>query len=122
MAGNINGYLRVTTAKQGRSGLGLEAKREAIARFALSAGYEIAGENVEVETGKGADALDRRPQLAAAWAEAKKRKCAVVVAMRGEGLRGWPLTFRLHEGSRRIGHGRRTALCANRRARRNRAG
>jgi DNA invertase Pin-like site-specific DNA recombinase len=90
VAGNINGYLRVSTAKQGRSDLGLEAKREAIARFALLAGYEIAGEYVEVESGKGPDALDRRPQLAAALAEAKKRKCAVVVAMRGEGLRGRP--------------------------------
>jgi DNA invertase Pin-like site-specific DNA recombinase len=35
---------------------------------------------VEVETGKGADALDRRPQLAAALAEARKRRCAVAVA------------------------------------------
>ena len=38
------------------------------------------GEFVEVETGKGADALARRPQLAAALAEAKHRKCAVAVA------------------------------------------
>src|SRR5205823_5810933 len=35
---------------------------------------------VEIETGKGADALDRRPQLAAALAEARHRHCAVVVA------------------------------------------
>ncbi len=38
------------------------------------------GEFVEVETGKGADALDRRPQLAAALAQARKAKAAVVVA------------------------------------------
>ena len=37
-------------------------------------------EQIEVETGKGADALDRRPELAAALAEAKRRKCPVLVA------------------------------------------
>lgn len=40
----------------------------------------IATEFVEVETGKGSDALDRRPQLAAALALARKQKCPVVVA------------------------------------------
>jgi DNA invertase Pin-like site-specific DNA recombinase len=43
-------------------------------------GFEIAGEYLEVETGKGADALDRRPELAAALAEAKRVHGAVVVA------------------------------------------
>jgi DNA invertase Pin-like site-specific DNA recombinase len=73
-------YYRVSTARQGRSGLGLEAQRDACTRFAASEGFEIAHEFVEVETGKGADALDRRPQLAAALAEARRAKCAVVVA------------------------------------------
>jgi DNA invertase Pin-like site-specific DNA recombinase len=73
-------YLRVSTSKQGRSGLGLEAQRESIARFAKSEGYELEGEFVEVETGKGADALDRRPKLAAALQAARKAKGAVVVA------------------------------------------
>jgi len=73
-------YLRVSTASQGKSGLGLEAQREAIARFAEVEGFNIVAEFVEVETGKGADALDRRPQLAAALAVAKVHKCAVVVA------------------------------------------
>ena len=59
-------YTRVSTASQGRSGLGIEAQREAIARFAAAEGFEITGEFVEIETGKGSDALDRRPQLAAA--------------------------------------------------------
>lgn len=72
-------YCRVSTKKQGRSGLGLEAQRAAIATF-LADGYEIAAEFVEVETGKGSDALERRPQLAAALAKARKLKCAVVVA------------------------------------------
>lgn len=74
------GYLRVSTGAQGRSGLGLEAQREALAAFAAREGIELLGEVVEVETGKGADALERRPKLAAALATAKRRKCAVVVA------------------------------------------
>ena len=73
-------YVRVSTARQGRSGLGLEARKAALARFAEAEGFEIAAEFVEVETGKGADALDRRPQLAAALAAARRRKCSVAVA------------------------------------------
>ena len=73
-------YLRVSTGAQGRSGLGIEAQREAIARFAASEGCEIVGEFVEVETGKGSDALDRRPKLAEALAKARKAKMPVVVA------------------------------------------
>ena len=48
-------------------------------RFCAAEGLEVSHEFTEVETGKGADALDRRPQLAAALADAKKRKCAAVV-------------------------------------------
>jgi len=73
-------YLRVSTGRQGRSGLGLEAQREAIRRFAEAEGFEIVSEHVEVETGKGSDALEQRPVLAAAMAEAAKLKCAIVVA------------------------------------------
>ena len=73
-------YIRVSTAQQGRSGLGIEAQREALARFIDAEGCEVLGEFVEVETGKGADALDRRPQLAAALATARKAKAAVLVA------------------------------------------
>src|SRR5271165_484957 len=50
-------YIRVSTVGQGKSGLGLEAQRQAIARFAAVEGFEIVVEHVEVETGKGADAL-----------------------------------------------------------------
>ena len=76
----IISYIRVSTGKQAKSGLGLEAQRAAIARFAEAEGLEIMAEFVEVETGKGADALDKRPQLAAALAEAKQHKCPVAVA------------------------------------------
>jgi DNA invertase Pin-like site-specific DNA recombinase len=73
-------YLRVSTQRQQRSGLGIEAQRATIARFAEAEGLAIMGEYVEAETGKGADALDRRPQLAAALAAAKSAKCSVVVS------------------------------------------
>jgi DNA invertase Pin-like site-specific DNA recombinase len=49
-------------------------------RFAEAEGFSLTAEFVEAESGKGADALDRRPQLAAALAAARSRKCAVIVA------------------------------------------
>ena len=73
-------YYRVSTQKQGRSGLGLEAQRKAVASFAEAEGFEIVAEFTEVETGKGSDALDRRPQLKAALKAAKKARCEVAVA------------------------------------------
>ena len=73
-------YLRVSTAKQGASGLGIEAQRAAVARFAEAEGFEIIAEHIETESGKGSDAIDRRPVLAAALAEARKAKVPVLVA------------------------------------------
>jgi DNA invertase Pin-like site-specific DNA recombinase len=73
-------YLRVSTQKQGTSGLGLEAQNEAIRQFAEAEGRRVIETFTEVETGKGADALDRRPQLAAAIKAARKAKCPVVVS------------------------------------------
>src|SRR5215831_14693980 len=73
-------YLRVSRERQGKSGLGIAAQREAIKRFADAHGFSIEAEYVEVETGAGADALDRRPQLKAALADAKKRRCHIIVA------------------------------------------
>ncbi|MCB1499227.1 MAG: recombinase family protein [Bauldia sp.] len=69
-----------STARQGRSGLGIEAQGAAVARFAEAEGYSFIAEFTEVETGKGSDALDRRPQLAAALAAGKSGKCPVIVA------------------------------------------
>jgi DNA invertase Pin-like site-specific DNA recombinase len=64
----------------GRSGLGLAAQRYALVQFAKAEGLELAQEFIEVESGKGSDAIERRSQLKAALAAAKKLKCAVVVA------------------------------------------
>lgn len=73
-------YYRVSTARQGRSGLGIEAQRSAVQRFSEAEGINLLPEHVEIETGKGADALDRRPELAAALAAARSAKCPVLVA------------------------------------------
>ena len=61
-------YLRVsTTTKQGESGLGIEAQREAVVQFLNGGNWTIAAEFTEVESGKDND----RPQLAAAMAYCK---------------------------------------------------
>jgi DNA invertase Pin-like site-specific DNA recombinase len=73
-------YLRVSANHQGKSGLGLEAQREAIQRFAEAEGLTVSSEFIEVESGKGADALERRPKLAEALALASKQKSSIVVA------------------------------------------
>ncbi len=73
-------YIRVSTIRQRESGLGLEAQRKAIEAFASTAGFGIVAEFVETETGKGFDALDRRPQLSAALSEARKVRCPIAVS------------------------------------------
>jgi DNA invertase Pin-like site-specific DNA recombinase len=73
-------YYRVSTKQQHRSGLGIEAQRATVTRFAEAEKITVIAEYVEAETGKGADALERRPQLAAALAAARKARCCVVVS------------------------------------------
>jgi DNA invertase Pin-like site-specific DNA recombinase len=70
-------YMRVSTARQGRSGLGLEAQREAVRQFVDGRGGKIiAPEFVEVETGKRND----RPQLTAALKRCRLTSATLVVA------------------------------------------
>src|SRR5215472_12694531 len=73
-------YIRVSTGKQGRSGLGLTAQMEAVDRFAQAHGHEIVRTFEEVETGKGHDALSLRPELRRALDHAKRAKATIVVA------------------------------------------
>jgi DNA invertase Pin-like site-specific DNA recombinase len=81
MPKEVIAYMRVSTQRQGRSGLGLEGQRTAIVRFAEAEGLYLAGEFIEVETGKGTNALETRPKLKAALAAARKRRrCPVCVA------------------------------------------
>src|SRR3974390_958760 len=74
--GKFVSYLRVSTDKQGRSGLGLEAQREAVTRFRNGGNWKLVREYVEAESGKRSD----RPKLAKALAHAKAIGATVVFA------------------------------------------
>ena len=78
--GKFVAYYRVSTAQQGHSGLGLDAQREAVMRYLSNGGWPPLAEFTEIETGKGANALDRRPQLQAALAFARKHKATLIIA------------------------------------------
>jgi DNA invertase Pin-like site-specific DNA recombinase len=79
-SGRYVAYYRVSGESQGRSGLGLEAQREAVRRFLEGKGWPLIAEFTEVETGKGSNALARRPQLREALATARKAKATLVIA------------------------------------------
>jgi DNA invertase Pin-like site-specific DNA recombinase len=69
-------YLRVSTAQQGVSGLGLEAQREAIDRHVRSAVGKLMAEYIEVESGKRND----RPEIAAALAACRAHRATLIIA------------------------------------------
>lgn len=73
-------YYRVSTQKQGASGLGLEAQQAAVAQYLNGGAWELVGEFVETETGKGADALAKRPQLHAALEACRKSGAKLLIA------------------------------------------
>jgi hypothetical protein len=72
--GQIISYIRVSTGKQGKSGLGIEAQREAIARFAAAEGREVVAEFVEVETGREATRWSAGPSWPRRWRRPGRRR------------------------------------------------
>ena len=69
-------YYRVSTDKQGKSGLGLEAQRQAVENYLNGGSWKLIAEFTEVESGKNSE----RPQLRAAQAACKKHKARLVIA------------------------------------------
>jgi Resolvase, N terminal domain len=76
MSSRFVAYYRVSTDRQSRSGLGLEAQRDAVMRHVASHKGELIVDFCEIESGKRSD----RPQLAAAIASAKKAKATLIIA------------------------------------------
>lgn len=74
--GKFVAYFRVSTDRQGKSGLGLEAQRQAVTDYLNGGRWAFVGEFTEIESGKRND----RPQLAAALAACKKLKAKLVIA------------------------------------------
>jgi DNA invertase Pin-like site-specific DNA recombinase len=77
--GKFVAYYRVSTDKQGQSGLGLEAQRKAVLDFLNGGRWTLVGEFTEIESGKRND----RQQLTAALAACKKLKAKLVIAKLG---------------------------------------
>ncbi|MGG1944698.1 recombinase family protein [Trinickia sp. NRRL B-1857] len=73
-------YLRVSTQRQRNSGLGLAAQKEAVKNYLNGGDWEAEGEFEEIETGKGSNALSKRPQLGPALALCKKTGARLLVA------------------------------------------
>jgi DNA invertase Pin-like site-specific DNA recombinase len=80
MQGKFVTYYRVSTTRQGQSGLGLDAQKEAVKQYLNGGLWEVVGEFIEVETGKGADAIEKRPQLREALAICRKLKARLLIA------------------------------------------
>jgi DNA invertase Pin-like site-specific DNA recombinase len=72
-------YRRVSTVKQGQSGLGLEAQDDAILTYSRTTGCEIVGSYLEVESSTN-DLLEDRPELMKAIRHAKRSKATLVIA------------------------------------------
>jgi DNA invertase Pin-like site-specific DNA recombinase len=75
-SGKFVSYLRVSTDRQGQSGLGLEAQRKAVTDFLNGGSWQLVAEFVETESG----AKDERPKLAAALALARAHEAKLLIA------------------------------------------
>lgn len=73
-------YLRVSTVKQGHSGLGLEAQQTALRHYIGGQRGTAVAEFIEVESGKGSTALSNRPKLREALATAKSAGAVLLIA------------------------------------------
>lgn len=73
-------YYRVSTQKQGASGLGLDAQRSAVMAYLAGRDKTVIGEFLEVETGKGANALEKRPQLRLALDQCRRSGATLLIA------------------------------------------
>jgi hypothetical protein len=73
------GYIRLSAGRNGHGGPGIEAQRDAIARFAVAEGCELIAEYIDEDTGAKPDTRARLPQLAAALAVARETKAVVFV-------------------------------------------
>lgn len=77
-SGKFVTYYRVSTQRQGASGLGLDAQREAVRQYLNGGDWEVVAEFTEMESGRKSD--QQRPQLAAALAECKNQGAQLLVA------------------------------------------
>jgi DNA invertase Pin-like site-specific DNA recombinase len=74
--GKFVAYFRVSTDKQGKSGLGLDAQRQAVLQFLDGGSWSLIGELTEIESGK----RNERPELEKALAACKRHKAKLVIA------------------------------------------
>ncbi|RAU22738.1 resolvase [Paramagnetospirillum kuznetsovii] len=74
--GRYLSYIRVSTVKQGQSGLGLEGQRAAVQNYLNGGRWSLLGEFVEVESGK----KNNRPELSRALAACRVKKATLIIA------------------------------------------
>jgi len=73
-------YFQAAARERGRSSDGIAAQRDAVSRFANANGFTVVAEFTDFDVGGGPDTIERRPQLAAALAETRRRgKCPIAV-------------------------------------------